>query len=55
MLAAGQLSFLAKLLMEEPGSKITMVGKVAHRHVHQDPGAGQEEGSDAGQQEGVFT
>jgi len=55
LLAVGQLSFLAKLLMEEPGSKISTVDKVAHQHVHQDPGDDQPEGSVAGQQEGVFT
>ena len=55
LLAVGQLSFLAKLLKEEPGYNISTVGKVAHLHVHQDPGDDQLEGSVAGQQEGVFT
>jgi len=52
LLAVGQLSFLAKLLEKEPGSKISTVGKVAH-HVHQDPGDDQPEGSVAGPQEGA--
>ena len=55
LLAVGQLSFLARLLKEEPGSKISTVGKVAHQHVHQiqDPGDDQSEGSVAGKQEGA--
>jgi len=53
LLAVGQLSFLAKLLKEEPGYNISTVGKVAHMHVHQDPGDDQQEGSDARQQEGA--
>jgi len=52
LLAVGQLSFLAKLLEKEPGSKISTVGKVAH-HVHQDPADDQPEGSAAAQQEGA--
>ena len=51
LLAVGKLSFLAKLLGEDPGFNYTKVG-LASRHVHQDPDADQHEVSDAGQQEG---
>ena len=52
LLAVGELSFLAKLLKEEPGPNYTTVG-LASRHVHQNPDAGQHEDSDAGEQEGA--
>ena len=51
LLAVGKLSFLAKLLGEDPGFNYTKVG-LASRHVHQDPDADQHEVSDAGEQQG---
>ena len=52
LLAAGQLSYLSKLMKEEQKSENTMVGKLASRHKHQASDAVQHQGSDALQQEG---
>ena len=52
LLAAGQLSYLSKLMKEEQKYENTMVGKLASRHKHQASDAVQHQGSDALQQEG---
>ena len=49
---SGAIELLGKAI--DGGARIKNT-TVAHWHVHQGPGAGQEEGSVAGQQEGIFT